>query len=379
MGDEFRPSERAGSVGGPGGVPPASDRMLERLAALQGARLYTALGLLFLLALAFRFFDIVSRVGLIAFMGIIVALALHSLVVRIPLPRGAATALVALAGLGLAGLTVWQGLSFLLPQLQSLAMDLPRFQEAVEEWQARLEQRTGMDVDLLGAPLESLLQDPLGAGIGLLSRAFGVVEILGIVVLVLAGSVYVAARPNEQLLDSLLRAVPRERQPAFRRMMHRMAERLGGWLRGTLLSMLIIGVLSGVAFWLLGAPYPILLGVIAGVLEFIPIVGPWVAGAVAVLVTFFHDPQTALYIAIAALVIQQVEGNLVYPFVMSGAAELHPFVTLLALLLFGALFGFLGALLALPLTLAIATVVEVFWVEETLGNHGAPAESLVDT
>src|SRR5690606_23709788 len=239
--------------------------------------LYTALGLLFLLALAFRFFDIVSRVGLIAFMGIIVALALHSLVVRIPLPRGAATALVALAGLGLAGLTVWQGLSFLLPQLQSLAMDLPRFQEAVEEWQARLEQRTGMDVDLLGAPLESLLQDPLGAGIGLLSRAFGVVEILGIVVLVLAGSVYVAARPNEQLLDSLVRAGPGERQPAFRRMMHRMAERLGGWLRGTLLSMLIIGVLSGVAFWLLGAPYPILLGVIAGVLEFIPIVGPWVA------------------------------------------------------------------------------------------------------
>ncbi len=375
MTNDHRPSERGvGAETKRGGREP----LVERLAALQGARLYTALGLLFLLALVLRYFDTVSRVALIAFTGTIVALAFHSIVVRIPLRRGIATLLVALGALAVLGLVVWQGLAFLLPQLQSLAMDLPAFQATVEGWQARLQARTGLQVDLLGAPLESVLQNPLGAGMSLLSRAFGLVEIVGIVVLVLAGAMYVVAKPNEQLLDPLLRAVPQHRQPAFRRMMHRMADRLGGWLRGTLLSMLIIGALSGVAFWLLGAPYPLLLGVIAGMVEFIPILGPWVGGAVAVLVTLFYDPQTALYVAIAALVIQQIEGNLVYPFVMSGSAELHPFVTLLALLLFGAVFGFLGALLALPITLALATVVEVFWVEETLGNDGQRVEPLVD-
>lgn len=361
------------------GTTPSDDGRSDRLAAHQGSRLYAAIGLLFLLALTFRFFDVVSRVVLIAFMGAIAAMAVHSLVERIPLSRGPATGAVALVGIGITGLGLWQGISFLLPQLRSLVMDLPRFEAEIEDWQSRLQERTGLDVDLLGAPLEGLLQDPMGAGLSLLSHAFGVVEILGIVVLVLAGSLYVAARPNEQLLDPLLRAVPPHRKPAFRRMMHRLAERLSGWLRGTLLSMLIIGAISALAFWLVGAPYPLVLGVIAGLFEFIPIVGPWIAGAMAVLITFFNDPQTALYVAIAAIVIQGVEGNLIHPFVMSGAAELHPFVTLLALLLFGTVFGFLGALLALPLTLAIATVVEVFWVEEKLSDYGESEKPIVDT
>ncbi len=377
MNDRVRPGEGGPEAPAAGSVPAPGDQV-ERLAALQGGRLYAALGLLFLLALFFRFFDIVSRIALIAFVGAIVALALNSIVVRIPVRRGFATALISLVVLALIGLILWQGVSFLAPQLQSLAMDLPRFQQTIEGWQAELQNRTGLDWDLLGAPTEGVLEDPLGMGMGLLSRAFGVLEILGIIVLVLAGSVYVVAQPNEQLLDPLLRAVPAKRQPAFRRMARLMAERLSGWLRGTLLAMVIVGVLSFLAFWILGAPYPLLLGVIAASLEFLPIVGPWVAGAIAVAVTFFHDPQTALYVAIAALVIQQIEGNLVYPFVMSGSAEIHPFVTLLALLLFGALFGILGALLALPLTLAIGTIVQVFWVEETLGNDESP-EHLVDT
>ena len=352
-------------------------KLVARLTRRSSNRLYAAVALAFGLALIFRFFDAVSRVVLIAFMGAIVAMAINSIVSRIPIRRGIATALVALGGVVVFGVVIWQGISLLLPQLRSLAMDLPRIQSTIEGWQQDLRDATGLEVDLLGAPLEGLLQDPFDAGMGILSHTFGALEVIGILVLVLAGAVYVAAQPNEQLLNPLLRAIPQRRQPAFRRMVDRLGERLGGWLRGTLLSMLIIGTLSGLAFWVLGAPYPVLLGVIAGSLEFIPIVGPWVAGIIAVLVTLFHDPMTAVYVAVAAIVIQQIEGNLVYPFVMSGSAELHPFVTLLALLLFGALFGFLGALLALPLTLAIGTIVEVLWVEETLGNNGDPVEPLV--
>lgn len=356
----------------------AATKLVDRLTRLLGNRLYSAIALAFAFALIFRFFDAVSRVVLIAFMGAIVAMALNSIVSRIPIRRGIATALVALGGVVILGVVIWQGISLLLPQLRSLAMDLPRIRSTIEGWQQDLRDATGLEVDLLGTPLKNLLQDPFDAGMGILSHTFGALEVVGILVLVLAGAVYVAAQPNEQLLNPLMRAIPQPRQPAFRRMVDRLGERLGGWLRGTLLSMLIIGTLSALTFWVLGAPYPVLLGVIAGSLEFIPIVGPWVAGIIAVLVTLFHDPTTAVYVAVAAIVIQQIEGNLVYPFVMSGSAELHPFVTLLALLLFGALFGFLGALLALPLTLAIGTVVEVLWVEETLGNNGEPVEPLVE-
>jgi predicted PurR-regulated permease PerM len=360
-------------------LPREPDRLAERIATLQGKRLFAAVALLFLFALFFRFFEAISQVFLIGFVGVIVAMALHAIVVRVPLRRGLATALVALGIVALIGVTIWQGMRFLLPQIQGLANDLPAIQERFEGWQLWLQEQIGMELDLVGAPVEMLLENPLGNAMNLIAGVFGVLELVALTVLVLAGALFIVAKPNDQLLNPILRAVPRERQPAVRRMFFRTSERLVGWLRGTLLSMLIIGAVSGIAFWLLGAPYPILLGVFVGLIEVIPVVGPWIGGAVAVLTTLLYDPQTALYVAIAVLAIQQLEGNAVRPFVMSGAAELHPFVTLMALLLFGTMFGFLGALLALPLTLAIATVVEVFWVEEKLGNHEHEIEPLVET
>ena len=360
-------------------VAAETHRLPERLAPVLGKRLYAAVGLLVLGALLLRFFEPLTRVLLIAFVGVILAMAFHAVVKRIPLPRGVATALVALVTMGLGVLAVWQGMRLLLPEVRALATDLPGIQAQLEGWQGELQEATGMEVDLIGGPAEALLENPVGAATALVWQAFGVLEIAGIALLVLFGAFFVVAKPNEQLLDPLLRAIPHARRPAFRRMLDRMSVRLLGWLRGTLISMAIIGALSGLAFWVAGAPYPLLLGVWVGLVEIIPVVGPWIGGATAVLVTLIHSPQAALYVAIAVLVIQQVEGNLVRPFVMSGAAELHPFVTLIALLLFGAVFGFLGALLALPITLALATVVEVFWVEETLGAGDEEIEPAVET
>jgi predicted PurR-regulated permease PerM len=354
-------------------------RAPDRLAALLGARLYGAIGLLFLAALVFRFFDPISRVLLIAFLGIIVAMAFNAIVSKIPLRRGIATAIVAIATMGILGATIYFGISALIPQVRAFANDLPLFQQTVLGWEEQLRQETGIELDFIGDAAEGLLADPFGMVMMVISQVFGVLEIVGLAVLILFGALFVVAKPNEMLLNPLLRAVPTERRPAFRRMMSLMAERLVGWLQGTLISMVIIGALSGLAFWLVGAPYALLLGVFVGIVEFIPIVGPWIGGAVAVLITAFYDPQTALWVAVAVLIIQQIEGNVVRPFVMAGAAELHPFVTLLALLLFAAMFGFLGALLALPLALALGTIIEVFWVEETIETGDEEIEPMVKT
>jgi len=372
--------ERTGRVDGAavaGAVGREGRRLPERLAMLIGGRLYAAVALLFVAALFYRFFDAISRVLLIAFVGVIFAIAMNAAVKRIPLPRGIATALVAVSFFLLVGVGVWQGMAILTPQVRALAGDLPALEATLRGWEESLREQTGMEIALLGAPLEALLDDPVGFATTFLAQALGILEILGLAVLVLFGAIFVVARPNEQLLDPLLRAVPRQRRPAFRRLLHRTADRLAGWLRGTVLSMVIIGVLSGLAFWLLGAPYPVLLGVWVGLVEVIPIVGPWIGGATAVLVTLIHDPTAAIRIAVAVLVIQQVEGSVVRPFVMSGAAELHPFVTLLALLLFATMFGFLGALLALPILLVMATAVEVYWVEERLDAADDEIEPVV--
>jgi predicted PurR-regulated permease PerM len=382
MSDERERRDRDRRPSEPTSEAPAEEVADERdraLAAMMGKRMYGTVGLLFLAALFFRFLDPISRVLLIAFIGIIVAMAFNALVSRIPLRRGLATAIVAVATLALIGGLSYLAVNALIPQVRALAEDLPGIQETVLGWEQQLQEETGFELELIGDTMEALLADPFGVAMMLLARAAGVFEIIGIAVLVLFGALFVVAKPNHMLLDPMLRAVPRHRRPAFRRAMTRLAERLVGWLRGTVLSMIIIGALSGIAFWLIGAPYPLLLGVFVGVVEIIPIVGPWIGGAVAVLVTAFYDPGTALWIAVAVLVIQQVEGNVVRPFVMAGSAELHPFVTLIALLLFGAMFGFLGALLALPLVIALGTIVEVFWVEETIETADDEIDPMVET
>jgi predicted PurR-regulated permease PerM len=198
-------------------------------------------------------------------------------------------------------------------------------------------------------------------------------------VLVLVGAFFLVHKPNEQLLTPLMRAVPQQRRPAFRRMFKLMGERLSAWLYGTFISMLAVGVLGVIAFYLIGTPYPLLLGVLMGVTDIIPIIGPWIGGAVAVVVTLFADPSKALWVALAVLVIQEIESNVVRPVVMSGSAKLHPFVTLLALLFFGSIFGLLGAILALPLALAVGTIIQVLWVEQTLDAGDDEIEPVVET
>ncbi|HSJ24090.1 MAG TPA: AI-2E family transporter [Longimicrobiales bacterium] len=356
----------------------ATRRLPEKLAELQGDRLYRAIGLLFLLALLFSHFDPISRVLLIAFLSIILAVALHVVVQKLPLSRTPALIIALVLTLGGIGVSLWLGVSALIAQFRQLVNDFPAIVEGAEQW---LDDKLGMDVELLGPRSREVVESVVGGSdtAAMLSGAFGFLELLALVVLVLVGAFYLVFKPNDQLLTPLIRAIPRQRRPAFRRMFKLMGERLAGWLWGTVILCGFVGVASVVAFYLLGTPYPLLLGVLVGVTNIIPIVGPWIGGLIAIAVTLFAEPMTALWVALAILVIQQVEGDLIRPLVMSGSAQIHPFVTLLALLLFSSIFGILGAVLSLPLALAVGTIIEVLWVEETLKAADDEIAPVVDT
>jgi predicted PurR-regulated permease PerM len=130
--------------------------------------------------------------------------------------------------------------------------------------------------------------------------------------------------------------------------------------------MVFVGILGYVLYTIIGVPNSLALGVIAGLTEAVPLLGPWIGGGVAVIAAFLTDPTTALWTALAALAIQQIENHILIPWAMSREAEIHPFVTLFALVFFGQVFGFLGVLLAIPLVLLITTLVEVLWVERAI-------------
>jgi predicted PurR-regulated permease PerM len=358
-----------GGAGPDGDAPRRAERRSPRLEA---SDLYGAVGLLFLLAILLLHFDPIARVLLLAFLAVIVAVALNKLASLIPLGRGLSTAITALVVLGGFGTGFYLLGRAVSREIRALVEQAPELWERVLGLEAWVREETGLDLELLGPrALEVVGRLP-----GLLLQAVGMLELVALAVLLLFGAFFLVAKPND-LPTAFLRAVPRARRDAWRRMFDLLGDRLGGWLIGTVVSMVVIGVVSVVAFMLLGTPYPLLLGVLIGVLEIIPLVGPWIGGLTAVVITLFHDPGLALWVALVVLVIQEVEGNVVHPMVMRGAVAVHPFVTLLALLLFGSIFGLLGAILALPLVLAIQTVVQVLWVEDTLGAGDDDIEPVV--
>ncbi len=132
---------------------------------------------------------------------------------------------------------------------------------------------------------------------------------------------------------------------------------MGGYLRGVVINMVVIGVLAGIAVTALRLPSPVLLGIFAGVMEAIPIFGPFVGAAPAVLLGFTVSPLYPLLVAGVFLAIQQLESNTLVPVVMNRVVALPPLTVVLALLVGGALEGVPGALLAVPIGAAVQVLV----------------------
>jgi predicted PurR-regulated permease PerM len=350
--------------------------MRRRPTELRPEHLYKFAGLLFLLALVYRFFAPISRVLLIVYAAAILAVAFNMVVRRIPMQRRWTAALIAVVMLIVVGAATWFGGGALLRQIRELVEEFPDIERELISQADWVRSHLGLDVRMVSERTRALIGDffaDLG-GRGLIGRAGGLLEWLFIPVLVFFGAIFAIAKPNDHLLVALARVVPADRRPAFVRTITLLGERLTGWVKGQLIAMTTIGVLATIAFYLIGVPYALLFGVINGLTEFVPIVGPWVGGIPAVVVAFLDDPIKGVWAAVAILAIQQLETQIITPLVMQKAAEVHPFVTLFSIVLFGGIFGFLGILLALPLVLLIWTVVETLWVERAIdaGDDAIP-------
>ncbi|PSL45091.1 putative PurR-regulated permease PerM [Salsuginibacillus halophilus] len=137
---------------------------------------------------------------------------------------------------------------------------------------------------------------------------------------------------------------------------------LGGYIRGQLLVSLTVALLSGLALWIIGVPYAVVLAIIIGLFDLVPYVGPWLGAAPAVMVSGTVSLSTALWTIGALVVIQQLESNVLSPYIVGRSVHLHPLIILLALL-FGFEFGgVVGLIVAVPLVVVIAEVIRV-WQE----------------
>lgn len=165
-----------------------------------------------------------------------------------------------------------------------------------------------------------------------------------------------------------LRLLPVARRDQVADALDAAGDALGSWLKGQGVSMLFVGVTTWIGLALLGVPLALILGVLAGLLDFVPFFGPIVSGLIAVLLAFMQGPETALYVALLALAIQQLEGYLLMPLVQRWAVHLPPALALISVVVAAGLFGIPGVLFATPLMVVLMVLVRKLYVEDTLEN-----------
>jgi predicted PurR-regulated permease PerM len=167
---------------------------------------------------------------------------------------------------------------------------------------------------------------------------------------------------------TVLTALPRRIRLRGHRLFDDLNATLAAYIRAQLLACMLVGSMSGVGFAVLGVPYPILLGVLAGTLEFIPLVGPLVVAAVAVVVAAFHAPILAFWAALFLSVLRVVEDYVIYPRLIGRNIHLHPLAVIIAVLAGAELDGVAGIFMAVP-AVAVASVAIRHW----LGWHAPEA------
>lgn len=172
--------------------------------------------------------------------------------------------------------------------------------------------------------------------------------------------------------------MPRDKKDHALTVYNKISTKLGNWLRGQVILAIIIGVSCYIVLSILGVPYALALAVLAGVLEIVPIIGPFVAGAAAVIVTLIAGQTWQLFaVVIAYVAIQQAEAHFLVPKLMGKAVGLSPIIIIIALMIGGVLGGIVGALLAIPVAAGVSVVIQE-WPNLTGKKQENPAETIME-
>jgi predicted PurR-regulated permease PerM len=207
---------------------------------------------------------------------------------------------------------------------------------------------------------------------GMLSQAravfSGVLGIIANIAIIFFVGVYLAAQPHIYM-DGLLRLLPKRNREHGNKVLTELGLTLELWLLGKMISMIVVGVTTAIGLTLLGVPLAITLGVIAGLFDFIPYLGPILAGVPAVLMAFSQSPQLALYTVILFIGIQTAESYLLAPLIDRQTVYLPPALTITMQVLFAVPFGLLGVALATPLTAVLAVLIAMVYVRDVLDDQ----------
>ncbi|GIN38601.1 MULTISPECIES: AI-2E family transporter [Heyndrickxia] len=299
-----------------------------------------------------------GKVLLSAFLPIFIAAfftyLLHPLVEKLHrtgLHRGIAIIIIYVIFFGGIGYSIYLGIPILIEQIKDLSDHIPEFANHYRNWVENLHDSTsrwpdGMKEQIEGRidKFEIWLSGFLSNAINSLMKLINFIFILAIIPFL---SFYLLKD-----IDSVKRATwyftPKKWRKAGTKFLKDVDESIGGYIRGQLLVCLLVGIISTIAFWIMGIKYPILLGIIVGITDIIPYFGPIIGAVPAGIIAATISVKYLVYVLIIIAVLQFIEGNILSPLIVGKSLHMHPLFIILALTMGGEIGGVIGLILAVP-------------------------------
>ena len=373
--------------GDPATPPDRASRVRPRRVGWTNADVLRTAALVIAMYLFVRLLWFAHLFFLVAFLGVLFGLAVSSGVDRLQrwrVPRGVGAPLVVIAMLGaLVEFGVW-----LAPTVHAQSVEIERrLPDAIDRADAWISAREG---GVLGAIIgglagqspadsaqaaaggTSVLRQRVITGMGGVTRFLfpflsSTIEFFGSIIIILFLSIYIAADPDlyrrgvMALFPSASRATAGEVLSAIAAVLRR-------WFLTQLLAMVTLGTVTTVILMLLDVKAALALGLLAGLLEFIPTIGPIISSLPAIAMGFLDSPEKALWVLVAYVVVHFVESHMLIPLLMKGGINLPPVVTILAQALMVLLLGFIGLMCAVPLVAAVTVAVRMLYVERVVNE-----------
>ncbi|MFH1536775.1 MAG: AI-2E family transporter [Patescibacteria group bacterium] len=327
---------------------------------------YTILKVVAVILILILLYSIKEVVGII-FVAWVFASAIDPLIDRLQrhkIPRGVSILIVYLLVLILISVILFLIVPPIIEQVKQISTTFPNYYERILEVFPAAEEKSGIDIKKNVQQTLDNISNSLGSiGSGVFSAAANVINAIIALVGVLVITFYMTI--HEEGIKRFLQLVaPIRIQPYLIQKIHKIQRKLASWLWGQIMLMLVIGTLAFIGLKILGVEYALLLAIIAGLGEFIPIIGPILSAVPAVFFAFSDSPIKALLVVILFIVIQQLENHIIVPKVMHKAVGLNPLIIIIAMLVGAKLAGFVGLVLAIPAASIVGIFLEDFFEEK---------------
>ncbi len=284
------------------------------------------------------------------------------------IPRGLSVVFIYSLTAGVLGLIVYLLVPPVLHQVGELSRSFPHYYEKIVSTFTDLRmvsQQYGFETNIqqgLGV-LNDRLEKSVGGIFSALTAIFGNIAAF-FLVLILTFYIIVEESAMKRIFRQVL---PDRYQPYASQLVNKIQYKVGAWLQGQLVLCFVVGFVTTLLLWIFGIKYALVLGLIAGVFEFIPYLGPIFSAVPAIFLAFFQDPIKAVIVIGIYIGVQQLENNLLVPKIMQRAVGLNPVITITSLLIGMKVGGVIGALLSIPVATAISVVMkELFHTGEAV-------------